>query len=103
MLGHVILSAVQMRIILALSLNGEMGTASLLQEVRMSGKTWSRERTTLRNLGLLTSERRRILSSPRIKLVCHHRLTGRGEEVAGGILEISESLTSERIPQTALG
>jgi len=91
-----------MRIVLALFLNGEMGTASLLHEARVSGKTWSREMIILRNYGLLNSARRRILSSTRVKVVRHHRLTRRREEIAGKILEISDSLRSEPIPQTAL-
>ena len=103
MLDHVILSAVQMRIILALFLNGEVGTVSLLQMVGMSGKTWSREREALTDLGLLTSERRRTLSSTRVKVVHHHYLTSKGEKIANRIVEISDSLTPERHPQTALG
>jgi len=101
LLSHVFLTTVQMRIILALFLNGEMGTASLLKKVRVSGKTWSRERGTLKALGLLASEKRRTLSSTRVKVTCNHRLTSRGEEIAGRILGISDSLTTGQSLQTA--
>ena len=102
MLNHIVLSAVQMRIVLTLFLNGEVGTASLLQKVGMSGKTWSREKETLTALGVLASERRKSLSSSRVKVVHHHRLTTKGETIAGRIVEISDSLTPERLSQTAL-
>lgn len=83
-----------MRIVLTLFLNGEIGTAALLREAGISGKTWSKEKEALRALGLLSSERRRIHSNVGVKAVHHHRLTPKGEEIATKIVGISNSLTS---------
>lgn len=92
MLDHVVMSAAQMRIVLTLFLDGEVGTAALLRRAGISGKTWSKQKGALTSLGLLTSERRRVVSNMRVKVVHHHRLTTKGEEVAARIAEISDSL-----------
>lgn len=95
MIDQVLLTAVQSRILVVLLMReGGLGTASLLKLVGISGKTWSKERRRLENLGLLTTEEQRGFSKSGVRVMAYHRLTPKGIDIASGILEISNSLSS---------
>jgi predicted transcriptional regulator len=94
MISEIVFTAVQSRILLALFLEGSIGTTSLLNSVGISGKTWSREREKLEASGLLTSREEKRFSRSGVKVVKSHELTEKGTQIARSIKEISNFMNS---------
>jgi hypothetical protein len=94
MFAHLLLTAVQSRILLVLFLEGGLGTAALLDAVGLSGRAWNKEKEKLAGLGLLASKEMKNFSKTGIKSTVNHHLTKKGIIVANNIKEISESINS---------
>jgi DNA-binding MarR family transcriptional regulator len=92
MLEHIILTAVQARILLTMLIQDGMGTSALVKATRVSGSAWSKESKTLAQLGLLTSEEKKVISGKRVRRIKQHKLTSKGFEVAKSIQQISMTL-----------
>jgi hypothetical protein len=89
MLDLVLLTAVQSRILLALMMDGSLGTASLLRAVGISGRTWAKEKRRLESLGLLTAVNEKKFTKHGIRNAKLHYLTNDGFKVASLVKEIS--------------
>ena len=77
-----------------------MGTASLVRAVRVSGKTWSKEKKRLQHLGFLTSLESKRFTKRGIKTVKLHCLTSKGIKVAKSVRDIADVLNSQTNEQT---
>jgi hypothetical protein len=98
MLEQLVLSAVQSRILLALLLEGPLGSTSILSVVGISGSSWAKEKRFLVSSGLLECRVSREITEKGVVRKMEFLLTRRGRQVSQNLLVISSSIdeTSHR-------
>ena len=91
---HLLLTAVQARILLSLFLEGSLCSSSVLKKVGISGTSWSKERKFLAAQGLIFSVRKRELTDYGIAQKTEFELTKSGRLVSQHLLAISSVLST---------
>lgn len=95
-----VLSAVQSRILLALLLEGSLGSSQILRVVGISGSSWAKEKRFLVSSGLLACRVSRELTERGVIRKLEFALTTRGKQVAQSLLIISDSIAHLKDTET---
>lgn len=96
MFDHLLLTAVQSRILLVLFIEGALTTSLLLSRTRISGATWGKERHFLSAFGLIRNHLRRHMTEQGVITMKEVELTDEGANVASKLVEISELMERNR-------
>ena len=92
-ISHLVLSAVQARILLVLLLEGPMTSSALSSAVGISESSWTKEKSILASCDLVLHEKSSMIGERGVIRKTNFALSSRGRWVAQNLLSISLALT----------